>query len=91
VPCLAFIAVAIDAHTRGDGVGEHVFELALAFCDFADLNARSGCHSLIGAGLEELAYPDAAGVPGGAAGGKDVIGADALVAIGNGGLFADEE
>ena len=41
--------------------------------------------------LEELADPDAARVACRAAGGQDMVGADGLVAVGNGRLFADEQ
>ncbi len=48
-------------------------------------------HLLVGDRLEELADPEAAGVAGGAGGRQDVVGADRLVAVGDGGPLAEEE
>ena len=75
----------------GDAVREHPFDLALPLGDLADLAAGRGRHPLVGAGLEELAHPHAAGVARRAAGRQDVVRADRLVAVGDGRLLADEE
>ena len=48
-------------------------------------------HLLVRHGAEVLAHPEAAGVAGGLAGGQDVVGADALVAVGDAGVFAEED
>ena len=83
--------VPVNADFGGDGVGEHAFDVALAFGDFADFDAGFFCHALVGDGFEEFSDPDAAGIAGGTAGGEDVVGADGFVAVGDGGFFADEE
>src|SRR6185312_1530978 len=53
------VRVSLDTHPRGDRVGEHPLHVALPRRDRADLAARGAGHSLVGAGLEELADPDA--------------------------------
>ena len=72
-------------------VGEHALHLADARDDGRHAAARLAREALVGHGLDELADPQSARVPRGAAGGQDVVGADALVGVGDGRLLADEE
>jgi hypothetical protein len=57
----------------------------------AVLTLAGRSHFLVRAGLQKLADPHAAGVTGGAAGRKNVVGADGFVAIRHGSFFADEQ
>ena len=68
-----------------------IFRQALTLNNLADLDTGRGGAALIGNSFEEFAHPDPAGIAGGAAGGEDMVGADSLVAIGHGGLLAEEE
>ena len=56
-----------------------------------DRRGALGGQALPRAGLEELADPQAAGVAGGAGGRQHVVGADRLVAVGDGRLVAEEQ
>jgi len=88
---LLAVSIALDTHPGGNAMSEHVFHDALAFGHLSDLAAGGRRHALVGAGLEELAHPQPTGVARRAACGQDVVGANAFVAVGDGGLFADEK
>src|ERR1700738_4227288 len=73
-------------------VAPEAFDGAEAAAVFADHGARlGGLDLLVGAGLEELADPEAAGVARRRLGRQRVVGADHLVAIGDVGLRAEKE
>src|SRR5262249_35005589 len=72
-------------------VTPEALDRAKARAVLADRHARLGRHLLVGAGLQELADPEAAGVARGAEGRQRVVGADHLVAVGTVGLRAEEE
>src|SRR5712691_10325464 len=59
---------------------------------FPDHRARLGrFYLLVGAGLQELADPEPAGIAGSALGRQHVVGADHLVAISDVGLFPEKQ
>ena len=70
---------------------EHAFGAAHAADDGGDALARLAREPLVGDRLEELADPQPARVAGGAAGRQRVVGADALVAVGDRAFLADEQ
>src|SRR5215204_4752803 len=85
-------AVAADAQVGLLLVAPEALDGAETAAVFADQRARlGGLHFLVGAGLEELADPQAAGVTGGTLGRQRVVGADHLVAVGDVGFRADEQ
>src|SRR5712672_3081592 len=85
-------AVAADAEVGLLLVAPEALDGAEAAAVFADHCARfGGFDLLVGAGLEELADPEAAGVARRAFGRQRVVGADHLVAVGNVGLGAEKE
>src|SRR5688572_15846287 len=72
-------------------VAPEALDGAQARAVLADLHRGFGRDLLVGAGLQELADPEAAGVARGAEGGEGVVGADHLVAVGHVGLGPEEE
>src|SRR5687768_4318277 len=85
------LVVALGAHVGGELVRHHPLGLADARDDRRDRMARLASEALVGDGLDELSHPEPAGVAPGAARGQRVIGAHALVAVGDGALLAHEE
>ena len=93
-PALALpdaLRVALRADIGGDLVGEHAFRVAHAADDRGDALARLAREALIRDGLEELPDPKTARVAGRAAGRQRMVGADALVAVGDRALLAQEQ
>src|SRR6185369_1033939 len=90
-PLAPTLRVTLDADFGCDFVGEHAFRRAHAPDDRCDTFARLGRQPLISNGFQELADPEAARVTGGAIGWQRMIGANPLVAIGNGTFLADEK
>ena len=90
-PAPASIAIAINTNPSRDRMGKHLFDIALSLGHRAYFPTRRGGHTLIGAGLEKLPDPDATGVARSPAGGKNVVGANGLIPIRNGGLLTDEQ
>src|ERR1700732_4594889 len=73
-------------------VAPEALDGAEAAAVFADHGARlGGLDLLVGAGLEELADPEAAGVARGALGRQGVVGADHLVPVRDVSLWAEKE
>src|SRR5882762_1230722 len=84
--------VAADPQVALFLVAPEALDRAKPAAIFADHHARlRGLNLLVGAGLQKLADPEAAGVARGALGRQRVVGADHLVAIGDVGLGAEEE
>ena len=83
--------IPFDAHTRCNGMRQHVFQQALAFRHLGDFNARLWCHALIGARLKKFPHPHPARIAGSPVGGKNVVGTNGLVTIGYRSLFSNEE
>ena len=67
------------------------FEGAQPRAIFADLHRRFFGNALVGAGLDELAHPQTAGIARGPAGRQGVVGADHLVAVRNVGFRPQEQ
>ena len=87
-----FPPVAADAQVGLLLVSPEAFDRAEAAAVFADQRAGlGGPDLLVGAGLQELADPEAAGVTRRAPGRQRVVGADHFVAVGNVGLGAEKE
>src|SRR5262249_2879809 len=85
-------AVAAHPHVGLLGVRREAFEDAQPRAIFADpRRGLVGEHLLIGAGLEELADPQAAGIARRLPGRQRVVGADHLVAIGDVGARPQEQ
>ena len=82
---------ALVADVRRQLVRRHPLDLAHPGHDRGDLAARRFREPLIGHRLDELADPQPAGVARSTAGRQRVVGADALVAIGDGAFLAQEQ
>src|ERR1700730_10416971 len=88
------ILAAVAAHPQVGLllVAPEAFDGAEAAAVLADHGAGlGGLDLLVGAGLQELADPETAGVARRPLGRQRVVGADDLVAIGDGGLGSEEE
>src|SRR5580704_14443876 len=88
------VAAAVAAHADIGlfGMRNKTFEHAQPRADLADPGAGLvGEHFLIGAGFEEFADPQAAGIARGLFGRQRMIGADDFIAIGNIGARAEEQ
>ena len=83
-------ARSVFGQTRisGAGVGLHAFQPGDAGRHAADMHGRVSGHLLPGQGFHELVHGETARVFGGAFGGQYMVGAAALVAIGNRGFLA---
>src|SRR6185295_19169199 len=84
-------AVAAQAQIGLLLVAPEALDGAQARAVLAHFHARLGRDLLVGAGLQELADPEAAGVARGAQGRERVVGADDLVAVGDVGFRPEEE
>src|SRR5690242_17104509 len=91
IPLAPTLRITLDANFGCDFVGEHAFRRAHASDDRGDTFARVWRQPLISNGFQKLTDPKAASVTGGAIGRQRMIGANALVAIGNGAFLADEK
>ena len=84
-------AVSLKPRASRLGVCQHVLHCALTFGDSSQFQRGGWGHTLVGAGLQELAYPHPAGIARGPASRKNVIGPNGLIAVGDGGLLPDKQ
>src|SRR5436309_3124251 len=81
----------MDPNLGGNGMREHILELALTLSYSTDFDAGSACHALVRTGLHKLSDPNATGITGSPARRQDMVCANGFISVRDRCLFAHEE